>query len=130
MPTMNLTRSLAALAAACAVLAAGRALAQPGGDDAAKRLASERGCSLCHAAVTDPAQAHSAAVTAPSWAEIAKRNRGKPDAEERLVRTVLGGSDPGRRHWPQAAFMSMLPNQTEVTPEEARTLVRWILQAD
>lgn len=67
-------------------------------------------------------------ASAPSWREIAARYRGRAEAEDQLTRAVIGGSDPGRRHWRnQAAFANMLPNEAQVAPDEARAIVRWIL---
>lgn len=92
------------------------------------RLAADRGCALCHH--DRPARADAAVASAPSWPEIAARYRGKPGAENELTHLVLAGTDPQHRHWAnQAAFASMPPNRVEVTPEEARILVRWILSS-
>ena len=101
----------------------------PASDNAAmRRLASERGCVVCH---SDTAPGGEPAVSAygPSWDEIADRYAGRADAEEaRLTRLVLTGSDPQARHWKgRASFAQMLPNESEVSAEEARSLVRWIL---
>ena len=66
--------------------------------------------------------------TAPSWQDIARRYRGSPDAEDRLVELVLAGSDPGNRHWKgHVEFDRMLSNEVATTPDEARRLVHWIL---
>lgn len=90
------------------------------------RLAAERGCMLCHAEAGAPAL--QVPPAAPSFRDIAARYRNRADAEEVLTRLVVNGSSPDERHWPRgAAFESMLPNQEEATPDEARALVRWIL---
>ncbi|HET7400175.1 MAG TPA: c-type cytochrome [Usitatibacter sp.] len=95
---------------------------------AMRRLAADRGCVVCH---SDTAPGGEPAVSAygPSWDEIADRYAGRADAEEaRLARLVLTGSDPQARHWKgRASFAQMLPNEGEVSAEEARLLVRWIL---
>ena len=93
-----------------------------------QRLAADRGCALCHAEKPAAQGAGTTLAAAPSWAEIARRYRGRLEAEDSLTRLVLGGSDPDRRHWKnQAAFASMLQNEPATTPAEARALVRWIL---
>jgi hypothetical protein len=51
-------------------------------------------------------------------------------AEDALTAVVLQGTGPGRgdRHWRGiASIPNMPPNEVEVTPGEARELVRWIL---
>jgi cytochrome c551/c552 len=108
-----------------ALAAAGAAQAR--GDDAAMaRLARDRGCAVCHN--EKPAAPGAIIASAPSWREIAARYRGKPGAEEELVRLVIRGTDADRRHWKNSsAFASMPPNEVETTPDEARVLVRWIL---
>jgi hypothetical protein len=39
----------------------------------------------------------------------------------------VSGSQSGKRHWEKSAFTAMLPNDVQVTPEEARSMVHWIL---
>lgn len=112
---------------AASVLSLGAAAAPTGGDEAMQRLARERGCSTCHRIWPSPGN-NTVVPSAPSWHEVASRYRGRPDAEDALTRIVIGGSNPGERHWKnQAAFASMPPNEVEVTPQEARALVGWIL---
>ena len=102
--------------------------ATAGCDEAAMRqLMVDRSCSLCHSETSPPRLANSVPPYAPSWQEVAKRYRGRPTAEDRLVDVILNGSDPSHRHWSGDAFTSMLPNAPTITPQEARTLVRWIL---
>jgi cytochrome c len=113
------------VAAVAAAIACGAAYA---GDEAAARLAAERGCAICHH--DKPAGPDAAAEAAPSWQEIAARYRGKPGAEERLTRRVMGGTHPTQRQWKQSGFASMPANRVELTAEEARSVVRWILAAD
>ncbi|HWH39375.1 MAG TPA: c-type cytochrome [Usitatibacter sp.] len=93
-----------------------------------RRLASDRGCVVCHSD-TAPGGAGAVSAYGPSWDEISDRYAGRAGAEEaRLTQLVLTGSDPQARHWKgRAAFAQMLPNKDEVSAEEARSLVRWIL---
>ena len=118
-----------AFVAAGFVLASAAASAQSGNDlDASmRRLAADRGCSVCHAE-KPRAPGDGILAYAPSWPEIARRYRGRADAQDYLSRIVAGGTAPDTRHWRnQAAFAAMLPNEPRTTPEEARSLVRWIL---
>lgn len=119
--------AMSCLLAAQAAAAAGTP-AQAGESEAMKRLAAERGCTVCHQAQPPVSGSNTIIAPAPSWREIAARYRGRPGAEDQLTRLVIGGSEPGARHWKnRAAFTDMLPNAAETSPEEARSLVRWIL---
>jgi cytochrome c len=121
---------LAIVAASCVFgTSAAAGTPAPAGDDAAaKRLASERGCLACHKEKPLPKGANAILPAAPSWREIAAKYRGRSGAEEQLVRLVVGGSEPGVRHWKNvASFAEMPPNAVEVSPGEALSLVRWIL---
>jgi cytochrome c len=125
-PLQPLAALLPCLLAAAAAAAGTSTPADEG--DAMKRLAAERGCSVCHRQEPVPSGSNAVVALAPSWREIAARYRGRADAEEQLTRRVIGGSDPGVRHWKNsAAFTNMLPNKVEATLDEARALVRWIL---
>jgi len=112
------------------VFLGGAGLAQAAEIDAvtAQRLAADKGCTLCHMDKPVKPDGNAVLANAPSWPEIAKKYRGRADAEDYLVGIVLGGSVPDQRHWRgQAAFSSMWPNAAGTTREEARTLVRWVL---
>ena len=79
---------------------------------ASETLARDKGCLSCHAVQTK--------VVGPAYKEVAAKYAGQPDAEEKLVQKVLKG---GGGNW---GFVPMPPN-TNVSEEEARTLVKWIL---
>ncbi|HZQ73870.1 MAG TPA: c-type cytochrome [Burkholderiales bacterium] len=92
------------------------------------RLLRERGCALCHRAAPFQAEKEVPPV-GPSWSEIASRYRRQPGAEARLVAVVLQGTKSGARHWSgRASGDAMLPNKVEVSEDEARAIVRWILR--
>jgi hypothetical protein len=92
-----------------------------------RRMAADYGCSLCHRAA--PAAREAAGTPlAPTWREIAARYRGR-DAEADLTRIVMEGADPAERHWKDRQdFIAMGANAPRVGPDEARALVRWILE--
>ena len=97
-------------------------------DSAVRRMASDYGCTLCHRDSPGPREAAGAPL-APSWRDIAARYRSR-DAETELTRLVMEGADPGERHWKDRHdFTSMGANAPRVTPDQARALVRWILEA-
>ena len=119
--------SLCALAALCAGV--GSAWANPAENDAAiVRMATERGCMICHTILPAPKRADGLPPIAPAWRDIAIKYRDDPLAYRRLTRTVMTGSDPQSRHWVgRVGAESMPPNATVVTEDEARVLVDWIL---
>lgn len=93
-----------------------------------ERLATDKGCYLCHRA--EPSKAREGALLpyAPSWTEIARKYRGQAAAEDRLTVIVLGGSDPNDRHWRgKVSDSQMPPNVPEIDESQARRLARWIL---
>jgi len=83
---MHTTFKLAATVAALAM--SGAVLAGPAEDIIAKEK-----CNKCHTATTTK--------KAPSWADIAAKNKGKPDAEARLLNTLkTGKASDGEEHDP------------------------------
>jgi len=108
MPRNSLRLHAAALASgfAAAVVSVDAGASEP--------LARDRGCLSCHAVQTK--------VVGPAYKDVAAKYAGQPDAEDRLVQKVLKG---GGGNW---GFIPMPPN-TNVSDEEARTLVRWILSS-
>ena len=76
------------LAGAAAMALCGAAFAGPAED-----IISREKCSKCHTATTTK--------KAPSWADVAARNKGKPDAEARLLNTLkTGKASDGEEHDP------------------------------
>jgi len=83
-PAMKLQLKL--LAGAAAVALCGTAFAGPAED-----VIEQNKCHKCHTATTTK--------KAPSWADVAARNKGKPDAEARLVNTLkTGKASDGEEH--------------------------------
>ena len=105
------------------------ALADDPQDQAMRGIATTSGCALCH---NEEARNPKTDVPAigPSWKEIAKRYRGQVDAEDRLTGVVISGSGQGTkdRHWAYKVSGGSMPaNLVEISPDDARKLVRWIL---
>jgi cytochrome c551/c552 len=96
--------------------------------DEIEKLAANRGCDICH--MTLPRTKDARTPPAPSYGDIARRYRGRPGAEERLVSSILQGSGgAGGRHWAgKARFERMPANVVDVTELDARKLARWILR--
>ena len=80
------------------------------------RLATEKQCTTCHAVEKG--------ASGPSFRAIAKKYRDRPESFDMLVSRVKEG---GWGHWGDM----MMPQRSEpsrVSEEEAKELVRWILQ--
>ena len=92
------------------------------------KLATDRGCMACHTITPAPSRADGLPPIAPAWRDIAIKYRDDPAAHERLVRTVMTGSDPKARHWVgKVSAVNMPPHAAVVTEREARELVNWLL---
>jgi len=85
------------------------------GEDYARgfALATSKGCFECHAIGRQE--------VGPSFAAIAQRYRFDPQGRERLPAVVRGGS---AGHWGERFVMWP---QTQLTGQEARQLVDWVL---
>jgi cytochrome c551/c552 len=98
-------------------------------DDEMNRLATDSGCTLCHSALPEKATDDAVPPPAPAWSEMAKRYRGRPDAEDKLVAIVIRGVKPEDRHWAGKTSAVVMPtNRVEISEEDARRLIRWILR--
>ena len=99
-------------------------------DAAMNRLASAKGCSLCHRADSGQPNPRAMLPSAPSWKDIAREYKGQKGAEERLTTIVLEGSssDPEKQHWRgKVSQVGMRPSKSGIDRKQARQLVRWIL---
>lgn len=126
---MKSSSSFAAAIVSTVALAAGPAAATPAEySEAMLKLATERGCMACHTIAPAPKRADGLPPIAPAWRDIAIKYRDDPGAHDRLVRTVMGGSNPKARHWiGKVGEANMPPNAGVVTEAEARRLVNWLL---
>lgn len=84
-----------------------------GNATADQALATAKNCMACHQLETK--------VVGPAYKEVAAKYKGDAAAEDMLVKKVLEG---GVGVWGQ---IPMPPNSALVSPEEARTLVKWVL---
>jgi cytochrome c len=92
------------------------------------KLATDRGCMACHTLEAAPRRADGLPPIAPSWLDVARKYRDDPQAHQRLLRTVLEGSNPQARHWVgKVSNMAMPPNAGAVNEADARALVNWLL---
>jgi cytochrome c551/c552 len=98
-------------------------------DDEMNRLAADSGCTLCHSTRPEKATDDAVPPPAPAWSEVARRYRGRRDAEDKLVAIVIRGVRPEDRHWAGKTSAVVMPtNRVEIGEEDARRLIRWILR--
>lgn len=96
------------------ILAAGAlvlAVAQPAAADDQTKLATEKGCTACHAV--------NKKVIGPAYKDVAKKYKGDTKAADALAAKVVKG---GSGVW---GSIPMPPNK--VSDDEAKKLVAWIL---
>jgi cytochrome c len=92
-------------------LAAGVLVAAPA--FASEELATAKKCTTCHKV--------DAKLIGPAYKDVAAKYKGQADAVAKLTQKVLDG---GSGVW---GPVPMTPNKGTVTPEEAKTLVTWVL---
>lgn len=83
------------------------------GPTASEALAQKKNCLNCHAIASK--------LVGPAYRDVATKYAAQADAEDKLVQKVLKGSTGV---WGQIA----MPPNTQVSTEEAHTLVKWVLQ--
>ncbi|MDR3212715.1 MAG: c-type cytochrome [Azoarcus sp.] len=80
---------------------------------ASEDLAKAKGCTACHKV--------DAKLIGPAYKDVAAKYAGQADALAKLTDKVLNG---GSGVW---GPIPMTPNKDKVTPDEAKTLVKWVL---
>ena len=82
----------------------------------------------CHTIQPVPRRADGLPPIAPAWRDVAVKYRDDARAPDRLLRTILAGSNPRSRHWAgKVGDVTMPPNATAISEADARMLVNWIL---
>jgi len=112
-----------------ALVSVGVVVAGASAGDVAKevsKLAKEYGCAGCHA--VDSVKA------GPPFRVIAKEYKGKPNAKETLVKSILGGSmmkwQAKAKKYKIKIKMAYMPAQHGVNKEKAEKIVDLILKLD
>lgn len=95
---------------AIASLAAGFAVSTPALADL--QLATAKNCMACHAVATK--------LVGPSYKDVAAKYAGQKDAADKLAQTIIKGSTGVWGPVP-------MPANAQVTPDEAKKLVAWIM---
>ncbi|WP_332775600.1 c-type cytochrome [Polaromonas sp.] len=95
---------------AIATLAAGFAVSTPALADL--QLATAKNCMACHAVATK--------LVGPSYKDVAAKYAGQKDAVDKLAAKVIKG---GSGAWGPVP----MPANAQVSPDEAKKLVTWIL---
>lgn len=98
-------KTIVALLSVAGVLAATPALAN-------QDLATKKGCMACHALDKK--------LVGPAYKDVAAKYKGQKDAEAKLADKVIKG---GKGAWGEVP----MPPNAAVTPDEAKTLVKWVL---
>ena len=97
--------------AAVAIVAAALALPASAADEAAEKLAKDKGCTACHG--------NDKKIVGPAYKDVAKKYKGDAGAPAKLAEKVIKG---GSGVW---GPVPMPPNK--VTDDEAKKLVAWVL---
>jgi len=88
---------------------------------ASSKLVKEKQCMQCHAVSKD--------TIGPSFKNIAKRWKGKEDAEKTLIATIQKGTaDGGGQHWDMKAKMPDASERPLVSDAEAQKIYQWIMR--
>lgn len=106
------TRPAIAAAGLLAAVAGVVAFAAPPGRD----LARNRGCMECHAVDRE--------VWGPSFRQVAKYYRPRPDGASRIAATIVLG---GTEHWGARSMPAHAERSRTVTQAEAEQIAAWIL---
>lgn len=100
----------------------GASLLLAGAAQADEALAKAKGCLACHTV--------EAKVLGPAYKAVAKKYKGKKDAEATLAQHILKGTPmPAGMGWQKEgqASLPFMPANTSVNPAEATKLAKWIL---
>ena len=103
-------------------LLAGTTVLLSGAVQAQESLAKAKGCLACHKVEVK--------VLGPSYTTIAKKYKGKKDAEATLAQHIIKGTPiPQGVGWQKEgqAVLPFMPANSGVKPEEATQLAKWIL---
>lgn len=84
--------------------------------DAAKALARENNCFKCHGVDKEK--------DGPSYKKVAEKYRGKPDAEQKLIRHLTSGE---KAKFPDGHEEEHKNISGKASPESIKNLVDWIL---
>ncbi|MES9945878.1 MAG: c-type cytochrome [Candidatus Thiodiazotropha sp.] len=90
-------------------------------------LSTVSGCTICHR--VDPVKEMRVIPLAPSFKEVAAHYRDRPDSKDRLLESVLEGTQGNQKVW-QNVNMQFMPPNVALKKDEAAELVNWILSLD
>jgi cytochrome c len=103
----------------------------PADDPAMLALASRSGCLTCHSVKSQPSADLTTKPIGPAWQDVAVKYRGQHDAPQKLLATVMSGSNPYASHWSgKVSGLAMPPNEVAISSHDAEQLVNWILSLD
>lgn len=97
-------------------------------EDPMLTLATRSGCTACHQVEPGARGPDGLPPVGPAWREVAERYRGDTTAQDKLMLTVMTGSNRNASHWKgKVSGPAMPPNELALRESDARQLVRWIL---
>ena len=115
----------------CVSTGAAPSEAAPADDRAMLALASRSGCLTCHSVKSQPSAEQTTMPIGPAWQDVAVKYKGQHDAAQKLLVTVMSGSNPYASHWRgKVSGLAMPPNQVAISSHDAQQLVVWILSLD
>ena len=127
-PTASLAVSLVLMGVATGAAASPLA---PADNPAMLALASRSGCLTCHSVKSQPSADQTTKPIGPAWQSVAVKYKGQHDAAQKLLVTVMNGSNPYASHWSgKVSGLAMPPNQVAISSHDAEQLVNWILSLD
>ncbi|PUB81821.1 MAG: hypothetical protein DBP00_18460 [gamma proteobacterium symbiont of Ctena orbiculata] len=90
-------------------------------------LSTVSGCSICHR--IDPVKESRVIPLAPSFREVAAHYKDRPESRERLLESILQGTQGNQKVW-QNVNMQFMPPNVALKSEDAVELVNWIMSLD
>ncbi|MEW8192398.1 MAG: hypothetical protein AB2793_01700, partial [Candidatus Thiodiazotropha sp.] len=90
-------------------------------------LSTVSGCTICHR--IDPVKELRVIPLAPSFREVAAHYQDRPGSKDRLLESVLQGTQGNQKVW-QNVNMQYMPPNVALKQEDGVRLVDWILSLD
>ncbi|MEW8506404.1 MAG: c-type cytochrome [Candidatus Thiodiazotropha sp.] len=90
-------------------------------------LSTVSGCTICHR--IDPVKESRVIPLAPSFREIAAHYKDRSDSMDRLLESIIQGTQGNQKVWENVNMQFMPPN-VALKREDAAELVNWIMSLD
>ncbi|MES9992774.1 MAG: c-type cytochrome [Candidatus Thiodiazotropha sp.] len=90
-------------------------------------LSTVSGCTICHR--IEPVKESRVIPLAPSFREVAAHYKERPESRDRLLESILQGTQGNQKVWENVNMQFMPPN-VALKREDAVELVNWIMSLD